>query len=116
MKSSLIIKVKKVVIDDIPIWLLKIIHQEYRSEAFYKGHLSYTASNGFKLNSEVQPEVGGGVLLVRGARRTMDDTILIVRNGEYIEGLKIAVKEYNVAMAKKSGKGALLKKDEFIIE
>ena len=78
--------------------ILRIVEQTHRGKEFGRdGQESFTASNGFLLQSYCFPEGGGAgeSLLVRGSSVKEDMKIVVVRSDEWLERCCEALREYN---------------------
>ena len=81
---------------------IQIIEQKLRG-----GRANFVASNGFYFSSLSCPAIGMGynktdsnaspMIYLRGSSRRTDNEILSTTSIGYIEKLKVAVKEYNIA-------------------
>ena len=82
---------------------IQIVSQRLRG-----GKASFAASNGFYFNSLSCPAIGAcynsgdnhnsnGMLYLRGSARSSDNDMLHTRSVGYVEKLKAAVIEYNIA-------------------
>ena len=92
---------KKLIIEVQEVFGSKCMHikeQTERGEQFGEGRSeSFTASNGFGLCSQVQPETSRyNKLYVRGSDNTRDDVMMVVPSEEWLRMLRVAVREYNI--------------------
>lgn len=78
---------------------LRIIHQTYRGSELWDHSFYFAADNGFTLFSDACPELGHDCnsLYLRGDDITADHLIVELPDdeGEYLERLREAVRDYN---------------------
>lgn len=80
---------------------IKIISQRYRGTDFNRGSIDFKSpTNGFSLISDSYPESynydpARPVLCVWGRSRDLDNRPISIRGDEWLEKLRVAVKEYN---------------------
>jgi hypothetical protein len=76
--------------------VLVIVEQDGIGSAFSpRGNARFKASNGFWLRSQTLPEPSDRGLFVRGTNRSADEKIIEVPKGEWLDLLRVAVREMN---------------------